>query len=94
PSDKTFVIRFINDGRTIPEEFREKIFEPFFRLHNDDKPGTGIGLSLARSLTGLHNGTLLLVPGEPNLIIFELTLPVHQEFEFQLNKWKSDTPHE
>lgn len=90
-SDETFSIRFINDGKGIPEEFREKIFEPFFRLRSQEKPGTGIGLSLAMSLTGLHNGTLRLVSGETNRIIFELSLPVHQQFEFKLSKWKNLT---
>lgn len=83
-----FTIRFCNDGKGIPEEFREQIFEPFFRLRNNEKPGTGIGLSLAKSLTELHNGSLRLVSGDADQIIFELTLPVHQKFEFKLNSWK------
>lgn len=87
-SPETFSIQFINDGKAIPEEFREKIFEPFFRLRSAEKPGTGIGLSLARSLTELHNGTLTLISGDTNKIILELSLPIHQKFEFQLSKWK------
>ncbi|WP_373009800.1 two-component regulator propeller domain-containing protein [Mucilaginibacter sp.] len=87
-SDKNFSIRFINDGKGIPAEFSEQIFEPFFRLHGDNKAGTGIGLSLAKSLTELHNGSLSLVSGNTNMIIFELTLPVHQKFEFELGSWK------
>ncbi len=89
PEGQHFVIRFCNDGKSIPEEFREKIFEPFFRLRSHEKQGTGIGLSLAKSLTELHNGTLRLVSGETDRIAFELTLPVHQKFEFTLSKWKS-----
>ena len=88
PKDETFTIRFSNDGKGIPDEFRDRIFEPFFRFHGKDKPGTGIGLSLAKSLAELHNGSLQLVSGEVNLIIFELTLPVHQQFEFKLSSWK------
>lgn len=86
--DQQFTIRFSNDGRGIPEEFRDKIFEPFFRLYSKDRPGTGIGLSLAKSLTELHNGSLKLVSGNTNMIVFELTLPIHQEFEFKLSSWK------
>lgn len=90
---ENFTIRFCNDGKGIPEKFRSQVFEPFFRLKGNDKPGTGIGLSLARSLTELHNGSLQLVPGDPgganaDPVIFELTLPVHQKFEFQLGSWK------
>lgn len=88
PQDEQVIIRFKNDGKGIPDEFSKKIFEPFFRLHSKDKPGTGIGLSLAHTLTELHNGTLILVSGAPDLVIFELTLPIHQEFEFKLSSWK------
>ncbi|MBS1663819.1 MAG: histidine kinase [Bacteroidetes bacterium] len=87
-SPETFSIQFANDGKAIPEEFRQKIFEPFFRLRSTEKPGTGIGLSLAKSLTELHNGTLTLISGDTNNIIFNLSLPIHQKFEFKLSKWK------
>lgn len=87
--DENFVIRFCNDGKSIPEEFHEKIFEPFFRLStNKEKPGTGIGLPLAKSLTDLHNGRLELRSGKPNNIIFVLILPLHQKFEFNLSSYK------
>lgn len=88
PADGQFTIRFSNDGKGIPDEFREQIFEPFFRLHTKDKPGTGIGLSLAKSLTELHNGSLTLVSGDADMVVFELALPVHQKFEFKLSSWK------
>ena len=83
-----FMISFSNDGKAIPEEFRQKIFEPFFRVNSKDKPGTGIGLPLARSLAELHNGTLELLSGETNHIEFLLQLPVHQKIEFKLGHWK------
>ncbi len=86
--DENFTIRFSNDGKGIPDEFKNKIFEPFFRLYSKDKPGTGIGLSLAKSLTDLHNGSLTLTSGDTDKVIFELTLPVHQQFEFKLSSWK------
>lgn len=87
-TDKSFRILFKNDGPAIPVEFRSKIFEPFFRLRRKDKPGTGIGLPLAKSLTELHKGTLVLSSADVDEIIFELTLPIHQEVEFQLSSWK------
>ena len=87
-ADGIFRITFTNDGKGIPQQYQAQIFEPFFRLYGKDKPGTGIGLSLAKSLTDLHNGSLKLVEGEANHIVFELTLPIHQEFEFKLSSWK------
>ena len=88
-ADNQFVIQFINDGSPISGEFKEKIFEPFYRLRRHmDKPGTGIGLSLARSLAELHNGSLNLMETSEQMIIFELRLPVHHSIEFSLTKWK------
>jgi signal transduction histidine kinase/ligand-binding sensor domain-containing protein len=89
PANTTFAIKFANDGKSIPDEFIDKIFQPFFRLRTDEKPGTGIGLSLAKSLADLHGGSLVLISGQSDKIIFELTLPVHQRFEFKLSNWKS-----
>ncbi len=83
-----FAIQFINDGKGIPQEFRDRIFEPFFRVRGNEKPGTGIGLSLARSLADLHHGSIHLTSGETNLIIFELKLPIRQKIEFKLSSWK------
>ena len=88
--DEHFTIRFSNDGKGIPEEFAEKVFEPFFRLKGNNKPGTGIGLSLARSLAELHNGSLRLTINKSNITVFALRLPVHQTFEFKLSSWKKN----
>ncbi|MBC6110319.1 two-component regulator propeller domain-containing protein [Pedobacter fastidiosus] len=86
---REFVIRFATDGEPIPKELREKIFEPFYRMsRNIDKPGTGIGLPIARSLAELHTGSLLLIEYQNGLNIFELKLPIHHSIEFNLSKWK------
>jgi len=77
--NNSFSIEIANDGYLIPADQREKIFEPFFRLKETEKQkGTGIGLSLAKSLTELHKGTLCVKESGSNLNIFSLTMPVHQ----------------
>lgn len=74
---QTFTIDFINDGVPIPADMRNKIFEPFYRIKgNEDKPGTGLGLPLARSLAEMHHGTLELADTSGNQTVFRLTLPV------------------
>ncbi len=73
-------IRVNNDGKLIPQEFRDKIFEPFYQI-DFDKPGqkgTGLGLSLARSLAELHNGKLYLDNNNRNYNSFVLELPKYQ----------------
>lgn len=46
-------------GPGIPENQRDKIFEPFFSTKGRDE-GTGLGLSLCRKLAEEHNGDLSL----------------------------------
>lgn len=75
-----FRVAVVNDGPVVPEGMREKIFQPFMQ-YRDGKhviAGTGIGLTLARSLAELHGGTLLMDPSN-EINRFVLTLPVvHQ----------------
>ncbi len=81
--DNHFSIVIKNDGALVPMELKEKIFEVFYRGKKGEKTiGTGIGLSLARSLAELHKGTLELCPPEGAMNVFKLTLPVHHEIEF------------
>ncbi len=76
--DNFLTIEIRNDGHLIPEEMKEKIFEPFFRLKETIKQkGTGIGLALARSLVELHKGNLYLKNPEAGMNVFEIVLPYH-----------------
>ena len=74
---KSFSIEIDNDGFLIPDEMKEKVFEPFVRLKGTEKQqGTGIGLALARSLAELHQGTLTIQPGHKTYNRFVLHLPM------------------
>lgn len=65
-----------NDGAVIPAGAKEKIFEPFYRLkQSGGQKGTGIGLTLARSLAELHNGQLFMEIETEELNVFILRLP-------------------
>lgn len=82
--DKKLTLVVKNDGNLIPFHLKDKIFEPFFRVHEmDGTSGTGIGLSLAHALSQLHNGNIQLI-SDSKINIFELTVPLHQEEEFML----------
>jgi signal transduction histidine kinase len=48
-------------GGGVPAAYRDKIFEPFYRISDslsDGVAGTGIGLTIARELARLHGGDL------------------------------------
>lgn len=68
-----------DNGIGFPEEYREKIFGLFERLHSRDQyPGTGIGLSICKKIAELHHGNIsaLSTPGE--FAEFKITLPLHK----------------
>lgn len=75
-NEQELTIEFANDGNAIPQEMKEKIFEPFYRLKGTNKQqGTGIGLALAKSLTELHKGKLYLKYSTEGMNIFVFCLP-------------------
>ncbi|MBK1650227.1 ATP-binding protein [Rhabdochromatium marinum] len=56
-------IRVDDEGSGIPDADLDKVFEPFFRLESSrsrETGGTGLGLSVARTIVHAHGGTLRL----------------------------------
>lgn len=77
--ENRFEIKVASDGNKIQKKFQEKIFEPFFRLsENEHQMGTGIGLSISRTLAELHKGILFLGDSDDKMNIFILRLPCRQ----------------
>jgi len=73
----SFKIEFENDGHLINEEMAGKIFEPFYRIkETNQQKGTGIGLTLAKSLTDLHKGSLNITFAKDAFNTFALVLPL------------------
>ena len=71
------IIEISNDGKRVPAEYKDKIFETFYQLSADanTESSSGIGLALARSLTWLHQGDLYLDVDSP-LNTFVLKMPL------------------
>ncbi len=78
-SGRSAVIRVMDRGRGIPSEMLDQIFEPFEQLSTTidrNNGGLGLGLTLARSLVGLHGGSLTAhSDGEGRGSEFVVTLP-------------------
>jgi signal transduction histidine kinase len=47
-----------DNGQGIPGEFHSAIFEPLKRLHGGETAGTGLGLTLARTIVARHGGRI------------------------------------
>ncbi len=68
----TVFLRIANNGHSIPESSREHIFERFHRGGmNENVPGHGLGLNLARELARIHGGDLRLVRSDGEWTEFE-----------------------
>ncbi|MDQ6762115.1 MAG: ATP-binding protein [Bacteroidota bacterium] len=81
-STSTFTIEFENDGYLLSPEQEEIIFKPFQRLKETrNQKGTGIGLTLARSLAELQTGKLYMKFNKKTVNTFVLTLPLKHEHE-------------
>jgi C4-dicarboxylate-specific signal transduction histidine kinase len=75
--DGDFAEVFITDsGNGIPEEVRNKIFQPFFTTKDIGK-GTGLGLSISRGIVDAHRGSMTLDSQCENTR-FILRLPTNQ----------------
>ncbi|MDO9374703.1 MAG: two-component regulator propeller domain-containing protein [Ferruginibacter sp.] len=76
--DDTYQIIFKNDGHILSPDMSTAIFKSFYRAKETAKlPGTGIGLTLARSLTEIHGGNLVLDTNDPTKNTFILTMPIN-----------------
>ncbi|HKU57012.1 MAG TPA: ATP-binding protein [Gaiellaceae bacterium] len=67
-------------GPGIPRDQQARIFEKFGRVDvaGASKPGTGLGLFIARSIAEAHGGSLEVTSGAEPGSTFTLTLPVGQ----------------
>lgn len=67
--DEMIEIAVEDEGRGIPEELRERVFEKFFRAAFDTKSttgGFGLGLAIARGIVASHAGKIGITTGAQN----------------------------
>lgn len=50
-------VTVVDHGPGIPEDQRERVFEPFHRMRSDATPGHGLGLALIGHIARAHGGT-------------------------------------
>ena len=74
--EKSVYLSVEDTGSGIPEELRERVFEPFFRVDKSrsrELGGVGLGLALVREIVRVHDGSITVRPNPSGGTIFDVT---------------------
>lgn len=86
---RTFTIRVTDNGIGIKKEDHQKIFEPFYQAL-ENKPGTGIGLNIVKTIVELHHGCIEVESEVGKGSSFIVTLPIEQTDEVLKGESEAD----
>lgn len=74
------LISVLDEGKGIPVDMREKVFEKFVRIDSDHSEGLGLGLAIARGIVEAQNGTIEIDSGANGVgTKITLMLPIGEE---------------
>ncbi|MBD2777425.1 hybrid sensor histidine kinase/response regulator [Iningainema tapete] len=75
--DKRVIFRIQDEGIGIPEEDRQRLFQPFHRATNVSRiPGTGLGLAIVKKCVEAHGGEISFHSEVGVGTTFTVTLPL------------------
>lgn len=77
-SDTAVTLTVKDEGYGIPDEYKDKVFEKFYRVGNEDTrkaKGTGLGLFIVGRFVQIYKGMIIIIDNSPKGSIFELSLP-------------------
>ena len=73
--EKHVCLSVADTGNGIPEELRERVFEPFFRVDKSRSRalgGVGLGLALVHEIVRVHDGSITVRPNPSGGTVFEV----------------------
>ena len=80
PAGATVILEVVDHGRGVPDDLKDRIFEPFQRL-DDRQGGVGLGLAVAKGFAEAMGGTIAAVDTPGGGLTIRITLPVARSDE-------------
>ncbi|WBL25809.1 GAF domain-containing sensor histidine kinase [Zunongwangia sp. HGR-M22] len=83
-TENEFSLSVINQGKTIPEDYRGDLFKPFFKSKaQSNENGLGLGLYIASEIAKAHDGSLAMT-SENGETSFTFKMPLTQSVESKI----------
>jgi len=79
--EENIILKFADNGIGISDTEKNKVFERFYRVGNEDTrqtKGTGLGLYIVDQILKAHQGSITVQDNRPQGSIFTISLPVIQ----------------
>ena len=79
--EKQVYLSVKDTGNGIPEELKERVFEPFFRVDKSrsrELGGVGLGLALVNEIVRVHDGSIAIRPNPSGGTIIEVQFAVNR----------------
>ena len=79
--EKQVYLSVKDTGNGIPEELKERVFEPFFRVDKSrsrEPGGVGLGLALVNEIVRVHDGSIAIRPNPSGGTIIEVQFAVNR----------------
>ncbi len=73
---EAIVVDVSDRGPGVAEEDRERVFDKFFRVHEREGGGVGLGLTICRGIVEAHGGRIWVEPREGGGATFRFSLPL------------------
>jgi two-component system phosphate regulon sensor histidine kinase PhoR len=77
-SDDAVTLSVRDQGYGIPDEYKRKVFDKFYRVGNEDTrkaKGTGLGLFIVGRFVEIYRGKITIIDNAPQGSVFSLSLP-------------------
>ena len=91
PDNDSFFIEVNDDGQGIDKNDLKHIFDPFYQ-GRDNKPGTGIGLSIVKEIISQHKGRIDVKSEVGEGTCFRIELPLRHDHEVVNDSSQTEKP--